>query len=475
MGKVFLHARSTSKEKADPYATLTVHCPLYSIIRAESVNTTAVFEKESHNGEATFERMTEGEWDITFVGVEHAPTRRVTIGSLDYEMTLGYFEATINVTYPAGATCVATDGKYTLTAPNNSGFWVCTVNNAGTWTITSTYGDNVASTQVVINSDGQTESVELEYFEATVKVTYPVGSTCTASCGNTTLLAPDITGVWTCVIPFAGTWIFKCVDGAKYTMNDITIVNHGDSWSLNMNFPVLAYSTAEDLLSDKPSDSACGIISNAEVSSYIITEEGPQPDVGEDDLVPGLVWILQGDDGGPVSAKHYISGVWIDVPVYLYSDGQWWNYVVQEYLYSMGEEFTDITGGFSSVNILRWNSYSRLTVDTVQKNETHIYLKASSNYQASIASANMIDVTNYSKLTMVINDCSIQSSTTTGGNKLMLTTSRTDASTAVASATIQDGLTEISVDGLSGSYYVVVAVHGVSYDNYAYVAEIYLK
>lgn len=470
MGKVFLHARSTSKETADPYATLTVYCPLYSIIRAESVNTTAVFEKESHNGEVTFERMTEGEWDITFVGVEHAPVRRVTIGSLDYEMTLGYFEATINVTYPAGTICVATDGKYMLTAPNNSGFWVCTVNNAGTWTITSTYGDKTASTQVAITRDGQTESVELDYFEATINVNYPVGSTCTASNGSTTLLAPDITGVWTCRVPLAGTWTFKCVSGAKSFSVDVDITINDTKYYVDLNYPVIVYSSLEDVLSDNPPDYTIAIVSNTGVSGWVFTDiSSPEPD----NPITGLVWIMT-YDGLPVAAHHYISDIWVMVPVYGRYDGEWRNFAAQQSLYKAGDEYTNVTGGFSSVNILRRSSYSRLTVDTVQKDTNHIYLKASSNYQASIASTNMIDITNYSYLAMVVHDCSVQSSTITGGNKLMLTSSRTDASTAVASASIQDGITYISLDGLSGSYYVVVAVHGVSGTNYAYIDDIYL-
>lgn len=471
MGKVFLHARSTSKEKADPYATLTVYCPLYSTIRAESVNTTDVFEKVSYNGEVTFERMPEGEWDITFVGVEHAPMRRITIGSLDYEMTLNYFEASVTVIYPAGSTCIATDGKITLTAPDTSGTWVCTAPNTGTWTITSTYGDKTASIQVDIIRDGQTESVELEYFEATINVTYPVGSTCTVSNGNITLLAPDITGIWTCVVSLADTWTFKCVDGAKSFSVDVDITTDDGVYNVDLNYPVIVYSTLEDILSDNPPDYTIAIISNAGVSGWVFSDiSSPAPD----NPIAGLVWIGT-YDGVSVGARHYISDVWVDVPMYVRYEGEWLNTLAQQSLYKAGDECTDITGGFSSVNILRQSSFSRLTVDTVQKNTGNIYLKASPNYQASIASTNKIDITNYRKLTMVINDCSVQSSTINGGNKLMLTTSRTDAGTAVASATIQDGITTISLEGLSGSYYVIVAIHGVSGTNYACIDEIYLS
>ena len=44
------------------------------------------------------------------------------------------------------------------------------------------------------------------FFSATIHVTYPAGSTCTATDGTTTLTAPDTSGTWDCVVPNAGTW-----------------------------------------------------------------------------------------------------------------------------------------------------------------------------------------------------------------------------------------------------------------------------
>lgn len=48
-------------------------------------------------------------------------------------------------------------------------------------------------------------------FTATINITYPAGSTCTATCGSTTLTAPNTSGTWACVVPNAGTW--KIVSG----------------------------------------------------------------------------------------------------------------------------------------------------------------------------------------------------------------------------------------------------------------------
>lgn len=70
------------------------------------------------------------------------------------------FNATINITYPAGSTCTVTDGTTTLTAPDTSGTWACAVPNAGTWTISLSNG--FAET-VSITTNGQTVTIDKWY------------------------------------------------------------------------------------------------------------------------------------------------------------------------------------------------------------------------------------------------------------------------------------------------------------------------
>lgn len=73
------------------------------------------------------------------------------------------FEATINITYPSGSTCTVTNGTYTLTAPDTTGIWACVVPVTATWTVSCTDGSRSESKAVSITSDGQTESVSLDY------------------------------------------------------------------------------------------------------------------------------------------------------------------------------------------------------------------------------------------------------------------------------------------------------------------------
>lgn len=107
-------------------------------------------------GQALFKGLDGGQWEAVAT-LNGQTAKGSTIVSLDYDLHLSYFAATINITYPAGLTCKATNGSTTLTAPDTSGTWACTVKKAGTWAITA--GD--WSADVDITSSGQTKTVRV--------------------------------------------------------------------------------------------------------------------------------------------------------------------------------------------------------------------------------------------------------------------------------------------------------------------------
>lgn len=74
---------------------------------------------------------------------------------------------------------------------------------------------------------------------AFIVVTYPAGSTCTASDGTTTLTAPDTSGSWVCKVPNAGTWTVSCTDGTDTASANVSITTEGQSESV-----ALAYNLA---------------------------------------------------------------------------------------------------------------------------------------------------------------------------------------------------------------------------------------
>lgn len=113
-------------------------------------------------GVVVFRGLDTGKWTITIIRGGVPITRVVTV-TADYSVAIPLFAATINVTYPSGSTCTATDGTTTLTAPDTSGTWACVVPNVGTWTVAATDGNDSTNKSVSITADGQTENVVLSY------------------------------------------------------------------------------------------------------------------------------------------------------------------------------------------------------------------------------------------------------------------------------------------------------------------------
>lgn len=115
------------------------------------------------DGMAIFKGLASGKWNVTIVNSDGKPTTITADVQTEYTVTIAFFSATINITYPAGSTCTCSDGTTTLSAPDTSGTWACIVPNAGTWTVTSTSGTETDSKAATITTDGQSTSVELSY------------------------------------------------------------------------------------------------------------------------------------------------------------------------------------------------------------------------------------------------------------------------------------------------------------------------
>lgn len=116
------------------------------------------------DGMAVFKGLASGKWNVTIVNSDGKPTTITADVQTEYTVTIAFFSATINITYPAGSTCTCSDGTTTLSAPDTSGTWACIVPNAGTWTAAATDGVENASESVSITTDGQTVAVELSYY-----------------------------------------------------------------------------------------------------------------------------------------------------------------------------------------------------------------------------------------------------------------------------------------------------------------------
>lgn len=158
MGTAFLHGNGGGTAAG---ATLAATSP--SGVTVTLSNDTKTYSKVSDSsGNTIFKGLSTGTWTLTITDGSRSATTTVEIVA-DYTAVIAFFSATINITYPSGSTCTAADGSMTLTAPDTSGTWECAVPNTGTWTITSTDGENSSSKQVEITTDGQNESIALSY------------------------------------------------------------------------------------------------------------------------------------------------------------------------------------------------------------------------------------------------------------------------------------------------------------------------
>lgn len=126
-------------------------------------------------GSATFKGLATGTWTVTISWNGQTATKTIEI-TADYAITIAFFSASINITYPANSTCVVTNsGGQTVASDTNAGSstktWTATVGATGTYTVTATAtdGSSTTSQSVSITTDGQSESVTLNYYLAVLE------------------------------------------------------------------------------------------------------------------------------------------------------------------------------------------------------------------------------------------------------------------------------------------------------------------
>lgn len=137
---------------------LTVTAPANVMVTVSKDGKTKT-KNSGTSGVVVFRGLETGTWTITIANGTDTATKTVEIKA-DYSTQITFFSATINVTYPAGLACTATDGSTTLNAPDTSGTWACVVPNAGTWTVSL---DNGLYSTVTITNSGEKHTVDKWY------------------------------------------------------------------------------------------------------------------------------------------------------------------------------------------------------------------------------------------------------------------------------------------------------------------------
>ena len=154
----------------------------------------------------------------------------------EYTGAYSYFTSTINVNYPTGSTLTCTCGDISYTAPTTTGSYQFKVHKAGTWMVKATNGSEVAESPVVITYTGESKSVTLAYFTATIGVTYPAGAKLTCSCNGRVYEAETTTGSYTFTVHATGAWVIKAVLGEETAQTTVNITTDGQSENVTLAF-----------------------------------------------------------------------------------------------------------------------------------------------------------------------------------------------------------------------------------------------
>lgn len=145
-------------------------------------------------------------------------------------------------------------------------------------------------------------------------------------------------------------------------------------------------------------------IDTAEINGCAFSAAAPKnPD-------PGMVWIYTGTSSVvafnalkknsvmvyPISAKQYVGGAWVDVSAKSYQGGvwvDWWN----GELYTYGNEWAGITGGWYGVNVAS-NAVTGSSNVVVTKNADYIELRLATDGQKNcmLLTNSPIDLTDFS-------------------------------------------------------------------------------
>lgn len=154
----------------------------------------------------------------------------------EYTGAYSYFTSTISVTYPTGSTLTCTNGDVSYTAPTTTGSYQFKVHRAGTWTVKATNGSEIAESPVVISDTGESKSITLAYFTATIGVTYPAGAKLTCSCNGRVYEADTTSGSYTFTVHATGTWTVKAELGDETAQTTVSITSDGQSENVTLAF-----------------------------------------------------------------------------------------------------------------------------------------------------------------------------------------------------------------------------------------------
>ena len=154
----------------------------------------------------------------------------------------------------------------------------------------------------------------------------------------------------------------------------------------------------------------------------------------------------------PQKAYQYLDAEWVEVPMKVYSSGEWYDVVVDAVLYSYGDEAYDITGG--------WYASSAAEIEKEPDRMTF--------YWGAVSTALKVNLTHYSLLKV---DVCCKS-----GNPTYVGIGRTPTSFVTYSTTgtnEPEAVTRVvNLEGITGEYYVLIESRSEGSPTYVYNVEL---
>ena len=130
-----------------------------------------------------------------------------------------------------------TAGTTIKTATEKNGVWRFNGLDIGLWLIKAEKESETPATQEFEIIEFGVYRTSMAFFAATIKITYPGGSTCTCSKDDKTYTAPDTSGAWDCVVDSVGDWtVTITADGEEPVSETVTIEKDGDTKSVTLSY-----------------------------------------------------------------------------------------------------------------------------------------------------------------------------------------------------------------------------------------------
>lgn len=223
-----------------------------------------------------------------------------------------------------------------------------------------------------------------------------------------------------------------------------------------------------------PKENTIWIDTDIPISLYVICPPlpGEVPYVDE-----GFVWIVTGNSFAasfnalkknmlivcPISAKQYIGGAWVNKPAEIYLNGAWVD-LFDGFLYSPGNEYTAITGGWV-LQEKQGTGYANLA--TLNKTADGLKISIPANSSGITRCANKIDLTNFNTLSFTVSGTITHQFTIHVLSGLTIGQWNPDVSVQVAWQNFTSaGTITLDISTLSGEYYVALCA-AVAYDEAA--------